>query len=191
MIFQPGNASRWTMTQREQSGIQSPLYEHWGNIWWDKKSTTSWVRQYNSKIFEPAFSKAFCEEGYLKYPIAQTSLSPSVCLADMNVLDMCIIMTTTKNEDIRRMNALLYGFTRCILIACSLGAFLSVGLQGSCILFCILTPNYDRLARRRLFSLTRLLFSYLSLTRALFSLLRIHLRILGLLSLGNYRSRAP
>jgi MFS family permease len=68
---------------------------------------------------------------------------------------------------------------------------LSVGLQGSCILFCILTPNYDRLAHRRLFSLTRLLFSYLSLTRALFSLLRIHLRILGSLSLGNYRSRAP
>jgi hypothetical protein len=67
----------------------------------------------------------------------------------------------------------------------------SVGLQGSCILFCILTPNYDRLAHRRLFSLTRLLFSYLSLTRALFSLLRIHLRILGSLSLGNYRSRAP
>jgi hypothetical protein len=68
---------------------------------------------------------------------------------------------------------------------------LSVGLQGSCILFCILTPNYDRLAHRRLFSLTRLLFSYLSLTRALFSLLRIYLRILGSLSLGNYRSRAP
>jgi hypothetical protein len=68
---------------------------------------------------------------------------------------------------------------------------MSVGLQGSCILFCILTPNYDRLAHRRLFSLTRLLFSYLSLTRALFSLLRIHLRILGSLSLGNYRSRAP
>jgi hypothetical protein len=68
---------------------------------------------------------------------------------------------------------------------------LSVGLQGSCILFCILTPNYYRLAHRQLFSLTRLLFSYLSLTRALFSLLRIHLRILGSLSLGNYRSRAP
>jgi hypothetical protein len=65
-----------------------------------------------------------------------------------------------------------------------------VGLQGSCILFCILTPNYDRLAHRRLFSLTRLLFSYLSLMRALFSLLRIHLHILGSLSLGNYRSRA-
>jgi hypothetical protein len=63
----------------------------------------------------------------------------------------------------------------------------SVGLQGSCILF----SNYDRLAHRRLFSLTRLLFSYLSLTRALFSLLRIQLRILGSLSLGNYRSRAP
>jgi hypothetical protein len=46
-------------------------------------------------------------------------------------------------------------------------------------------------ARRRLFSLTRLLFSYLSLTRALFSSLRIHLHILGSLSLGNYRSRAP
>jgi hypothetical protein len=45
--------------------------------------------------------------------------------------------------------------------------FLLVGLQGSCILlcilFCILTPNYDRLAlrgRRQIFSLTRLLFSY-------------------------------
>jgi hypothetical protein len=65
--------------------------------------------------------------------------------------------------------------------------FMSVGLQGSCILFCI----YDRLAHRRLFSLTRLLFSYLSLTRALFSLLRIYLHILGSLLLGNYRSRAP
>jgi hypothetical protein len=70
------------------------------------------------------------------------------------------------------------------------GTLLSVGLQGSCVLFCILTPNYDRLAHRRLFSLTRLLFSYLSLMGALFSLLRIHLCILGSLSLGNYRSRA-
>jgi hypothetical protein len=41
--------------------------------------------------------------------------------------------------------------------------FMSVGLQGSCILFCILTPNYDRLAHRRLFSLTRLLFNYTAL----------------------------
>jgi hypothetical protein len=30
---------------------------------------------------------------------------------------------------------------------------LLVGLQGSCILFCILTPNYDRLAHRRLLAL--------------------------------------
>jgi hypothetical protein len=49
----------------------------------------------------------------------------------------------------------------------ALNGEVSVGLQGSCILscilFCILTPNYDQLAHRRLSSLTRLPFNYSAL----------------------------
>jgi hypothetical protein len=46
---------------------------------------------------------------------------------------------------------------------------LSVGLQGSCILSCILSPNYD-------FGVAN---GYSALQALLFSLAKIHLRILG------------